>query len=172
MRTHGKIHRALMIAILAVGLPLASWGEPAGALKPAPTVRSSFVSVRSAFEKQLARLHFPRPLVASAPASTRWSEGAGDNAPADEEVSSAPPIERGDGWLLLRIRSLLLLKPKVSSAQTDVTVRDGVVILRGMAASELQKDLTETYVRGVEGVKAVRNEIAVMPRTASESGAE
>jgi len=76
------------------------------------------------------------------------------------EVTSAGP-ERSDGWIALKIRSVLLLRSNVSATTTDVSVRDGNVTLAGTAESSAQKELTEEYARGVEGVKSVKNEIAV-----------
>jgi osmotically-inducible protein OsmY len=49
----------------------------------------------------------------------------------------------------------------VSSGKTEVDVKDGIVILRGEAASQAQKELTTEYARDVEGVKDVKNEMTV-----------
>lgn len=70
---------------------------------------------------------------------------------------SAPGQERSDGWIALKIRSILLLRANVSAGNTDVTVRDGIVTLAGVAETPLQKELTESYARDVQGVRAVRN---------------
>jgi osmotically-inducible protein OsmY len=40
-------------------------------------------------------------------------------------------------------------------------VKDGVVSLRGEAASQAQKELTTEYARDVEGVKVVNNEMTI-----------
>lgn len=76
------------------------------------------------------------------------------------EVSSPGP-ERSDGWIALKIRSVLLLRSNVSATNTDVSVRDGNVILNGTADTAAQRELTETYARGVEGVKSVQNKLVV-----------
>ena len=72
--------------------------------------------------------------------------------------SSAGP---SDGWIALKVRSALLLHANVSMAHTDVTVHDGVVTLTGTAKSEAQKELTTADVKGIDGVKDVKNELRV-----------
>jgi hyperosmotically inducible protein len=76
------------------------------------------------------------------------------------EVASPGP-ERSDGWIALKIRSVLLLRSNVSATDTDVTVREGDVVLTGTAESVAQKELTASYARDVEGVKSVKNDIVV-----------
>lgn len=49
----------------------------------------------------------------------------------------------------------------VSAGNTDVGVKDGIVTLRGNAASQAQKELTTEYAKDVEGVKDVNNEMTV-----------
>jgi osmotically-inducible protein OsmY len=49
----------------------------------------------------------------------------------------------------------------VSVGTTAVDVKDGIVTLRGDAASEAQKELTAEYAKDVEGVKGVNNEMTV-----------
>lgn len=68
-----------------------------------------------------------------------------------------PGQERSDGWIALKLRSILLLRRSVSATNTEVTVKDGVVTLAGMADSVAQKELTESYARGIQGVRSVRN---------------
>ncbi len=72
-----------------------------------------------------------------------------------------PGRERGDGWLELKIRGLLLLRSNVSTRQTHVSVEDGIVTLSGVAENAAQRDLIEALARNVEGVKDVRNELRV-----------
>lgn len=84
------------------------------------------------------------------------------------EVASAGP-ERSDGWIALKIRSILLLRANVSATNTDVSVRDGNVVLTGMAESVAQKELTGSYAREVEGVKGVENNIVVKAGQVAEA---
>jgi hyperosmotically inducible protein len=76
------------------------------------------------------------------------------------EVASPGPV-RSDGWIALKIRSVLLLRSNVSATTTDVSVRNGVVALTGTADNLAQKELTGEYARDVEGVKSVKNDIVV-----------
>lgn len=79
-----------------------------------------------------------------------------------------------DAWLGDKVRLTLMFHRSVSFGKTDVEVKDGVVTLRGKAASQAQKDLTTEYARDVDGVKDVKNEMAVAgqpkktPRTAGQ----
>lgn len=75
-------------------------------------------------------------------------------------VASVGP-GRSDGWITLKIRSLLLLRPEVSAKGTDVSVRDGNVILTGLAESIAQKKATESYAHEVDGVRSVTNHMTV-----------
>jgi osmotically-inducible protein OsmY len=84
---------------------------------------------------------------------------------------AAPGPERSDGWIALKIRSVLLLRSNVSATNTDVSVHDGQVTLTGKAENQAQKELTGTYAREVEGVKSVKNEMTVEPQGLAQNGA-
>jgi hyperosmotically inducible periplasmic protein len=79
----------------------------------------------------------------------------------DQLTVQSPGPERSDAWIAFKIRSMLLVKPHVSSSGTHVDVKDGVVTLSGAADSVAQKELTETYVKDIEGVRSVTNDIQV-----------
>ena len=53
------------------------------------------------------------------------------------------------------------MKANVSLTNTKVDVKDGVVMLTGKASSSAQKELTEAYVKDIEGVRSVKNDIVV-----------
>ena len=59
------------------------------------------------------------------------------------------------------MKATLLVHRSVSAGEVAVYVNDGVVTLRGNAVNEAQKELTTEYVRDVEGVKEVKNEMTV-----------
>lgn len=84
------------------------------------------------------------------------------------EVKGAPPTANSDAWLRDKVKVALLFHRSVSAAKTEVDVTDGVVTLRGDAASLSQKELTAEYARDVEGVKDVKNEMTVS-RTSKKS---
>jgi osmotically-inducible protein OsmY len=77
------------------------------------------------------------------------------------EVKGAPPTANSDAWLRDKVKVTLLFHHSVSTGTTNVDVKDGIVTLRGEAASQTQKDLTTEYAKDVEGVKAVNNEMTV-----------
>lgn len=87
-------------------------------------------------------------------------------------IQSDSPAKNSDAWLATKVKTALLFHQNVS-ALTEVSVRDGVVTLRGEADSQAQKDLTTEYARDVEGVRYVKNEMALSaasgtPRTVGE----
>lgn len=76
------------------------------------------------------------------------------------EVKSEGPVEKSDAWISAKVKATLLLHQNVS-ARTEVSTKDGVVTLQGVATSHAEKDLTTEYARDVEGVKDVQNEMTV-----------
>jgi hyperosmotically inducible protein len=90
--------------------------------------------------------------------------GKADNRRSVEEEVAA---RSSDAWLLAKVKVSLLVHGNVSALHTGVEVKNGVVTLRGDAASGAQKELTTEYVKDVNGVKEVRNEMAVSARPKS-----
>jgi len=89
------------------------------------------------------------------------------------DVKGAPPTANSDAWLRDKVKVTLMSHRSVSARTTEVDVKDGIVTLRGNAASQAQKELTAEYARDVEGIKDVNNEMTVTkapakPRTVSE----
>jgi hyperosmotically inducible periplasmic protein len=90
------------------------------------------------------------------------------------EVKGAAPTANSDAWLRDKVKVALLFHRNVSSATTEVDVKDGIVTLRGVAASQSQKELTTEYAKDVEGIKDVKNEMTISntskrgPRTVGE----
>ncbi|MEO6876019.1 MAG: BON domain-containing protein [Opitutaceae bacterium] len=79
------------------------------------------------------------------------------------KVENDPNVKQGsDEWIALKIRSRLLVKANVSLTNTKVDVRNGVVYLTGTADNTAQKDLTEAYVKDIDGVRSVTNDIRVV----------
>ncbi|MFZ1683850.1 MAG: BON domain-containing protein [Candidatus Zixiibacteriota bacterium] len=77
------------------------------------------------------------------------------------DINGPAPVVNSDTWVSERVRSTLLMHRSVSYANTDVTVKDGKVTLRGEASSVAQKMLTAEYVKDVAGVKDVDNKMTV-----------
>lgn len=76
------------------------------------------------------------------------------------EIKGDRPAEKSDAWLLTKVKTTLLFHRSVS-AKTEVDVKDGTVTLRGEAANLAQKELTSEYVKDVEGVNNIKNEMTV-----------
>ena len=77
------------------------------------------------------------------------------------EIKGEPSTANSDAWLRDKVKVALLFHRSVSAVTTEVDVKDGMVTLRGDAASQAQKELTTEYAKGVEGVKDVNNEMTV-----------
>ncbi len=86
-------------------------------------------------------------------------------------VSADQPAEHSDTWISMKVKTALLFHRNVSAIGTDVTVKDGVVILTGQASSDAQKELTTEYAKDIDHVKAVVNDMTIAPAPASPSGA-
>ncbi len=86
------------------------------------------------------------------------------------EVKGERPAENSDLWLKAKVKTMLLFHRNVSATETEVDIKDGIVILRGHADSEAEKELTTEYVKDVEGVKEVKNEMTV-PKASKASEA-
>ncbi len=76
------------------------------------------------------------------------------------EVKTLYPPDKSNEWLAMNVKSALLFHRNVSAADTQVYVEEGIVTLRGEAATESQKELTGEYAY-LEGVREVRNEMTV-----------
>lgn len=70
------------------------------------------------------------------------------------------PTKNSDAWLTAKVKSTLLFHRSVS-AKTEVEVKDGIVTLKGAAASPAQRELTTEYVKDIDGVRDVKNEMTV-----------
>lgn len=76
------------------------------------------------------------------------------------EVKSDAPGQNPDTWLKAKVTTALMLHQKVNP-ETQVYVNEGTVTLRGDATSQEQKEQTGEYVKGIHGVKDVKNEMKV-----------
>lgn len=76
------------------------------------------------------------------------------------EIRGETPAEDSDAWITTKVKTVLLYHRNVSG-MTQVETKDGIVTLRGEAASQAQKDLTTVYAKDVKGVKDVNNKMTV-----------
>lgn len=77
------------------------------------------------------------------------------------EVVGGVPEKNSDAWIHMKVKTMLMLHRNVDGVNTVVDVRDGMVTLRGEADSQAEKALTGEYVKDVEGVRDVNNEMTV-----------
>lgn len=95
---------------------------------------------------------------------------------ATETVESLPGVKSVDNQLVLkdektagnmdalvkqRVKLEMLYHRNLSAANPGFQVKDGVVTINGEAASKAQIDLTTEYIKDVDGVKDVKNEMTV-----------
>ena len=120
---------------------------------------------------------------------TGWVNESSHKALAQDTASSLPSVTRvdnqletkaevaaanADTWIGRKAKLALLFHRNVNASQTTVEVKDGIVTLKGEAASLAQQELTKAYILDIEGVKEVRNEMTVAaavspaPQTAGE----
>jgi len=90
------------------------------------------------------------------------------------EVRGSSPTANSDAWLRDKVKATLLFHSSVRTGTSEVDVKDGIVTLRGGAATQAQLELTSEYAKDVDGVKDVKNEMTVgaiiekTPRTTGE----
>lgn len=159
----------LGVVVAGLGFPAPAWGDEQLDRKIEQAARSSYNfravidrSVEVKAEDGVVSLRgIVRDPQQKALAESTVRELPGVLSVKNELEAAAPLHERADGWIALKIRSLLFLRPEVSGRHTDIEVHDGVVTLSGVAVNATQRDLTEALARGVQGVRDVRNELRV-----------
>jgi len=77
------------------------------------------------------------------------------------EITGDRPSENSDTWVSMKVKSALVFHRNVNAQKTEVYVKQGIVTLKGEAASQAQKELTGEFAKDVEGVKGVDNEMTV-----------
>lgn len=70
-------------------------------------------------------------------------------------------IDKSDAWLKMKVQTALVFHSNVNASNTEVSVKEGIVTLKGKAISQAQKELTTEYTKDVEGVKGVVNEMTL-----------
>jgi hyperosmotically inducible protein len=88
----------------------------------------------------------------------------------DNQIQIKSTYEKhSDAWIAFKIRSTLLVKANVSAIDTKVDVKDGNVILTGTTKNIAQKELTESYVKDIDNVKSVQNNLVVVAPPADDN---
>jgi osmotically-inducible protein OsmY len=76
-------------------------------------------------------------------------------------VRGGIPEKNSDAWIQIMVKNMLMLQRNLDNDRPVVDVKDGLVTLHGEAGSQAEKELTSEYVKDVDGVKEVRNEMTV-----------
>jgi osmotically-inducible protein OsmY len=71
------------------------------------------------------------------------------------------PAEHSDGWITMKVKTVLAFHKNVSASATEVNTKGGVVTLTGKADDPGQKQLTGEYAKDVDGVTEVRNDLVI-----------
>ena len=79
----------------------------------------------------------------------------------DNSIEVKGPTENSDAWVSMKVKTALVFHRNVNAHKTEVYVKDGIVTLKGEAASQAQMDLTTEFAKDVQGVKDVKNEMTV-----------
>ena len=76
-------------------------------------------------------------------------------------VVGEQPAERSDGWITMKVKTVLAFHKNVSASDTEVSTQNGVVTLTGKADTLAQKQLTTEFAKDVDGVTEVRNDMVI-----------
>lgn len=97
----------------------------------------------------------------------QWAEMTVANLPGVKKVDNrltvkgAEPTENSDAWIKVKVETTLALHRSVGDSRIEVSVFDGIVTLKGIAANMAKKELATAYAEDVEGVKSVNNVMTV-----------
>lgn len=98
----------------------------------------------------------------------------GDEEIWEEETAGAQAAGReaggavSDAWLTTKAKVALMAEPGLSPMAINVDTRSGVVTLFGIVETEEIKGKAESEVSQLDGVKAVENELQVVPDVAAD----
>jgi hyperosmotically inducible protein len=77
------------------------------------------------------------------------------------EVAGGIPEKRSDAWIHMRLETMLKMHRNLESELTAIEVKDGNVVLKGVADNEAQRALISLLVKEGEGVKEVDNQMTL-----------
>lgn len=93
------------------------------------------------------------------------SEADRQDARSDaSRVANRAENSASDTVVTTKVKSALLADSQVKGTQVEVTTSDGVVTLSGSVATPEEKQRAEQVAKTIEGVRSVRNEVAVASR--------
>lgn len=73
--------------------------------------------------------------------------------------------QANDDQIYDRVRMRLAGDPDVKGGALDISVKDGVVTIKGKVDTEKAKRRAAALAKKVKGVKSVENDLAIGPRT-------
>jgi hyperosmotically inducible periplasmic protein len=74
-----------------------------------------------------------------------------------------------DSWITTKAKLALLTADDVSATSVNVDTVNGNVTLHGKVRSEAEKERAEASVKGIDGVKSVKNLLQVVPEAAKDN---
>jgi osmotically-inducible protein OsmY len=77
--------------------------------------------------------------------------------------ASDPPRSAADSWLTAKTKLAVAADERVKGRRLMIDSKNGVVTLRGTVESEAAKAAAEEIIKGVAGVKGVKNSLQVVP---------
>lgn len=77
--------------------------------------------------------------------------------------------QNSDTWTKAKLVTTYTLNRHLNPFDIDVDVQKGVVTLRGKVESSVERDLATELARSIEGVREVRNELAIDPNSAGQA---
>ena len=91
------------------------------------------------------------------------AERAADKAvKAADEATKASKDKPNDSWLTAKAKIALLADSRVSGTRVNVQTQGGSVTLRGKVETMDAKSAAEEIARGIDGVREVKNELAIV----------
>lgn len=92
------------------------------------------------------------------------AERAADKAvQAADQAAKASKDKPNDSWLTAKTKIALLADGRVSGTRINVETKGGSVTLRGKVETMDAKGAAEQIARGIDGVREVKNELAIVP---------
>ena len=67
-----------------------------------------------------------------------------------------------DTWMTAKTKIALFADPRIKGSEINVETSQGSVIIRGKVDSDEAKQATEGIIKGIDGVKSVKNELQVV----------
>lgn len=101
-----------------------------------------------------------RTVLVAAAAAVALLAGSGCAVNRGQETTGA---YIDDATITTQVKSRMLENKDVAGTSISVETLNGTVMLSGFAKNDLERRTAETIARGVNGVKEVKNQIAVRP---------